>query len=118
LEGDALAWRAAELGVLASQRHITFFASSLDGVSHAALSYVAAPYRLIDSTLERIQKILIQKIPAGSLPIESVDVDREFIINTERCESQGLKRLHIRPLLDSVRNSAEFTSLKRHVRVL
>jgi len=88
-ENDGLVACATGLGKLASQHHVTMFASSFDGVESAALSYSA--------NLEKVAKaafLLAQHVATKNrtyVPVKVLNVKRYFRINLPLCKEQGLK---------------------------
>jgi len=95
-EGDRIAAYADELGRFASARGITMYANSIDGLREAALVSYVSPTPTAVAALAIVKAILVDKVRAQDIDPLVVENRREFVVNRQHCDKQGLSGIEKR----------------------
>jgi len=115
IEGDLLGSYGAGFGKLCSQHGVTMFASSLDGISNALLSYSIDPARYAASVLALIIKILINHESPGHIPVQEADGTRDFRINTHLSIEQGVSNLDLHLIEKNINGQPIFSAIRNNL---
>ncbi len=112
-ENDGLVSCATGLGKLASQHHVTMFASSFDGVECSALSYSANLQKLAKAAFIMARHVVIKN--GTHVPVKVLNVKRYFRINLPLCKEQGLKDVNPAAVIAAIQQDSRLALMHKNI---